>query len=321
MPHEAVVTAKRWVVLGAGGFIGTNLCRMLARNGVSVTGFGRRSSIEQLAIHDWIEGDFADTVALARVLSGADVVVHLLGGSNPALSNNDPAAELRRALDESLGLIAAALEAGIGRLVFVSSGGAVYGSQHTIPITEDAPTNPISAYGVAKLTMEKLLGLYHLTHGLDYKILRVANPYGPFQRPDRPQGVVATMLYRAMTGVPIEMWGDGSVVRDYLHIDDVCRALVQTGMSDCNDRVFNIGSGTGRSLRTVADDIARVLGRRLEIVHRPGRAADIPVNVLDIGRARAQLDWEPMVTWERGLADTATWLASLPGGAEPQRQA
>lgn len=307
---DHALRGKNCTVLGAGGFIGTNLTQALVGVGARVTGFGRRARVDTASGIGWIDGDFDRAGDVVPALAGADVVFHLLGGSNPAASNQRPGLEIRRMLAGNLRLIEAAVEAGVGRLVFVSSGGAVYGPQARLPIAEDAPTDPISAYGIGKLATEKLLGLYRLIGPLDHAVLRVANPFGPGQLPDRPQGVIATMIRRALDGRPIDIWGDGSVVRDYLHVADVCDALLRAAVADSETRVFNIGSGVGRSLASVAGDIARVLGRPLDIRYQAARPADIPANVLDIARADRELGWRPAIDWEAALADTAAWLAA-----------
>ncbi len=311
-PVTGGLAGLRCVVLGAGGFVGTSLCRRLGDEGAVIVGFGRRSRIDDAPFPGtWVEGEFEDAKAVARVVSGADVVFHLLGGSNPSASNRAPATELQTALATNLSLIAEIIRADVGKLVFVSSGGTVYGPAHHLPICEDAATDPISAYGLGKLTTEKMLRIYGLTEGLNYTILRVANPYGPFQIPNRPQGILATIIKRAMEGTPVEVWGDGTVIRDYLHISDVCDALVRSATINAEHKVFNIGSGTGRSLNEIVNSVADVLGVQVLVEYKPGRSADIPANVLDCTRALQTLGWGPRIAWAAGLRDTATWLSRL----------
>jgi UDP-glucose 4-epimerase len=309
------LTGQRCVVLGAGGFVGTSLCRRLDSNGASVVGFGRRSRIDTAVFPGaWVDGEFDDASAIARVINNADVVFHLLGGSNPSASNRDPAAELQTSLATNLSLITAAIRAKVGKLVFVSSGGTVYGAATHFPILEDAPTDPISAYGLGKLTIEKMLRIYSMIDGLDYTILRVANPYGPFQIPNRPQGILATIIQRALHGSPVEIWGDGTVVRDYLHVDDVCDALVRAAAKNASRKVFNVGSGVGRSLNEIVASVSDVLNVNISVTYKPGRSADIPTNILDCTRAKQLLGWAPQVDWAEGLRGTAAWLSRLEEG-------
>ena len=289
------------LVLGAGGFLGTNLTARLA----GAVAFDRvRSAVDAT----WIEGEFDDPAALASALAGREVVFHLLGPSDPAASNRDPRGDALATIPPTLALLDACVEAGVRRIVYVSSGGTVYGPQTGLPIAEDAPTMPISAYGVGKLAIEKYLGLYRHLHGLESVVLRVANPYGPHQRPGRGQGVIAQLIDRTLRGELVEIWGDGSVIRDFLYVDDVVAALIAA--VDAPTGVYNIGSGVGRSLNAVVADVAAAVGREPLVVRKPGRPADIPANVLAIEKARAAFGWTPRVEWADGLARTVEWLSA-----------
>ncbi len=306
---ERCLAGKRCIVLGAGGFLGTNLSLGLAAVGAHVIGYGRRSRVAMEFPGEWIDGAFEDATAIARALAGADTVFHLLGGSNPAASNRNPGRELLDTFGYNLEVIKAASGAGVGKFVFVSSGGTVYGPAAVLPIPETAQTDPISAYGVGKLTVEKTLRLYGLLEELDHIVLRVANPYGPYQLPGRPQGIVATLLQRVLDRQPVEIWGDGSVVRDYVHVADVVAAMIAAARIATHDRVFNIGSGIGRSLNDLVAAAGMVVGRPAEVIYKPARPADIPANVLDCERARVQLEWTPETEFELGLGNTLDWLS------------
>ena len=170
------------LVLGAGGFIGTHLCRALVGAGARVHGFGRRPAFaDGLPPIRFTAGEFSDRAALALAVDGAEIVFHLLGGTNPEVSNKDPIADLQTNAVASVQLLELCRAAGVRKIVFVSSGGTVYGAPGTIPIAETAPTDPISAYGINKLMVEKYLQLYAKLGGPDALSLRVANPYGAFQ--------------------------------------------------------------------------------------------------------------------------------------------
>jgi UDP-glucose 4-epimerase len=200
---------------------------------------------------------------------------------------------------------------GIRKIVFVSSGGTVYGLPQTVPIPESAATEPVCAYGVSKLAVEKYLHLYRRLHNLDYAVLRVANPFGAYQRPDRRQGVIAAMIHRILQNEPVEIWGDGRVVRDFIYIEDVVRALIEVVGYGGSYRVFNIGSGVGRSILEVIANVGTVLRRpRVVPVHKPGRATDVPVNILDISLIKKELGWTPTTDWLDALGATASWLES-----------
>jgi UDP-glucose 4-epimerase len=298
------------VVFGGGGFIGTHLCRALQRLGARVRGFGRsRTNPEALTGIPWTNGEFADRAAVARVVEGCEVVFHLLGVSTPDSSNKDPLGDLLSSTAPTLQLLEICRASMVRKVLFVSSGGTVYGIPRTIPIPESARTDPISAYGISKLAIEKYLALYHHLHGQDFSVLRVANPFGPYQNPNRRQGLVAALMHRIAHAQPVEIWGDGLIVRDFIYIDDVIEALVMAVMYNGPHHLFNVGSGVGRSVLDVVKDIAQVLGRPDAVrIHKPGRATDVPVNVLDIALIDREFGWFPRTEWIQGLMWTADWM-------------
>ena len=300
------------VVLGGGGFIGTHLCGALVRAGARVSAFGRsRSYPEALSGVAWRSGEFSDRTALARAIEGAELVFHLLGGSTPESSNRDPLGDLLSSTAASLQLLENCRAAGVRKIVFLSSGGTVYGVPAHVPISETVATDPISAYGISKLAIEKYLYLYKHLYGLDYSILRVANPFGPYQNPLRRQGLVAALIHRILRRQPIEIWGDGKVVRDYIYVEDVINAVLSVVGYKGPNRILNVGSGVGRSVAEVADDIGRVLGQEIRCIYRPGRATDVPINVLDIELIGQELGWRPTTPWNDALVKTAAWLGSI----------
>ncbi|MBO1078794.1 NAD-dependent epimerase/dehydratase family protein [Roseomonas haemaphysalidis] len=308
---SALLSGVPCLVLGAGGFIGTNLCRALAAAGAVVQGFGHAPAFPgALPAMRWSTAGMDDLPALARALHGTEVVFHLLGGSVPAAAERDPVDDLRQNAAGAIEVFRLCREAGVRRIVFLSSGGTVYGIPRKLPLAEDHPTDPISVYGIHKLLAEKHLGLEAHRQGLEAVVLRAANPYGPFQRPDRGQGVVASLIARRQAGLPVEIWGDGRVVRDFLHVQDLAEAMLAAAGAAAPARVMNVGSGTGRSLLQVVRDVDAVLGLHdAPVLHRPARAADVPVNVLDITLIGRELGWAPRTDWLEGLRGTAAWLA------------
>jgi UDP-glucose 4-epimerase len=299
------------IVLGGGGFLGINLCRRLVASGFRVRAFGRRCLFpESLGGAEWYQGDFSDGAALANALESFDTVFHLVHTTTPQSANLDIASDLESNVAATLTMLEHCRKLGMKRVVFVSSGGIVYGAPAVVPTPETAPTDPISAYGISKLAIEKYLELYRHLHGLDYRILRVSNPFGPFQVPHKNQGIVASLISRGLKGERVEIWGDGSVVRDFLYVDDVVDALLAAAEDRSAERIFNIGGGRGRSVREVIAAIENLLNLRLEIDWRRGRPVDIPVSTLAIERARDCLGWAPRTSFEEGLAKTIAWWQS-----------
>jgi UDP-glucose 4-epimerase len=299
------------VVLGGGGFIGTALCRRLVVSGFRVRAFGRRCLYpEEIQGAEWYQGDFADAGALAGAIANFDVVFHLVHATTPQSANLDMGSDLQKNVVSSLALLDICRELGVKRVVYVSSGGTIYGCPQEIPTPETAPTEPITAYGIGKLATEKYLGLYRHLYGLDYRVLRVANPFGPLQTTQKNQGVIAAFVSRMVSGESMEIWGDGSVVRDFIYVDDVVDALEAVIGDDGSERVFNIGSGQGKSLREIAEAIERLSGRKLEINWKPKRSFDVPVSVLAIDRAREVLKLVPKTPFESALKSTIAWWHS-----------
>ena len=300
------------MLLGAGGFIGTNLALALSReSGDCVTVVSRRAEpipgedrpgLRFLGVELNADTDF-DTL-----LRGQNVVYHLLSTTMPSTSNRQIARELEANVVLSANLLEACARQGVERVVFFSSGGTVYGKSGRCPFREDAPTEPITSYGVQKLAIEKLLFLYRHMYGLDYRIIRLANPYGPWQRPNGQLGAVTTFVYKALAGEPIEIYGDGHVVRDFLYIDDAVRGVLNIARGESEHRLFNLGSGTGTSIRDILGTVERTLGVSPEVRYTPARAVDVPANYLDISRyetAYGPLDPIPL---EEGILRTAAFL-------------
>ena len=236
---------QKCVVLGGGGFIGTNLCRALNGKVAELRAFGRRQSFpDALEGIQWIPGDFRDTASVAAVISGCDVVFHLVTGSTPGSGNVNMASDLEDNVVSTIHLLEACRAQGVKRVIFVSSGGTVYGIPREVPTPETAATNPICAYGITKLMVEKYLQLFEHLYGLEYRILRVSNPFGPYQTALRSQGVIAAFLGRGIRNESLEIFGDGSTIRDYIFIDDVVDALIKGATNLGHERVFRPRSGT-----------------------------------------------------------------------------
>ncbi len=297
----------RVALIGAGGFFGTNLARHLAPRVSELRCFGLHPSFpEALSGLAWVTGNMADS-PLAEVLTGCDTVIHLASSSSPG-TDLDITADAQANVIASLRLFDHCVAAGVKRVVFISSGGTVYGIPGHVPIPESAPTQPITAYGVAKLAIEKYLEVYSRLRGLDYRVLRISNLYGPFQTTAKKQGVVAAFLAEALRGEPLEIWGDGQVVRDYVFVKDAAEAVLAAMRHQGSERVFNIGGGIGMSLNDVIAAIETRLGRPLEKRFKPGRPVDVPVNILDCALAKLELGWTARTEFDQGLAQTAEWM-------------
>lgn len=305
---------KRCLVLGGSGFIGSHLIDALLAKGFYVRCFDRPHVAPLGEPHlsnplfELYEGDLVSEADVSGALEGCDICFHLVSTTLPKSSNADPVFDVESNVLGTVRLLTHAVKAGVKKVLFISSGGTVYGVPMQVPIPETHPTDPICSYGISKLTIEKYLGLFKQLHGLDYTVLRIANPFGERQRTHASQGAVAVFLGKTLRGEEIEIWGDGSVVRDYIHINDVVSALMAAidHVGDVN--VFNIGSGSGLSLNEVLDSIEKVTNHKTRRRYMPGRAFDVPASVLCIERAKQLLNWAPRVEFESGIARFMQWL-------------
>jgi UDP-glucose 4-epimerase len=186
----------------------------------------------------------------------------------------------------------------VKKIIFLSSGGTVYGKANFLPITESHLTNPCCSYGIHKLTIEKYLALFFQLYGLDYTILRASNPYGPHQNIGRNQGLIATTINRIQNGLPLEVWGDGSVIRDYLHVQDLVSAGIRVLNYEGPHKIFNISSGKGRSINEVIQIISKQMGKKAKIIHLAERGFDVESNILSNELAKNELGWMPLMSIE-----------------------
>jgi len=239
--------------------------------------------------------------------------VHLASSTVPATANEDPLQDVQTNLVGMLRLLQGLrAQAKQPRLLFASSGGAVYGRPQSVPLGETHPTVPMGAYGATKLVIEHHLRIEESLHGLPYRILRLSNPYGEWQRPHGVQGVIAVFAHRALHGLPLDVWGDGSVVRDFVYASDVGHAFAAAARHVGESRVFNVGGGAGHSVNHIIQTLEQLLGHAVERRVFPARPFDPPVNVLDIQRAQAELHWKPTVAFEEGVARALEWLRTVP---------
>ena len=301
------------VVLGGAGFLGSHLTEALLARGRRVRVFDLQNAdlvnLDEVAGEwEFLGGDFINAEDLRGAVQGATTVFHLISTTIPASSSRNPVYDVETNLVPTLHLLEAARAAKVKRVVFLSSGGTVYGRPRRLPLAEDHPTEPLVSYGVIKLAIEKYLEIYRRLHGLSYRVLRLSNPYGPRQDPDGAQGAASVFLGCAHAGEPIEIWGDGSVVRDYVYVDDAMAGILAAEADAVPDGVYNLGSGRGTSLNDLVALIREVADREVRVDYRPGRAFDVPENVLDIAKARAALNWEPKIDLRDGLGRTWRWL-------------
>ncbi|WP_081818671.1 NAD-dependent epimerase/dehydratase family protein [Pseudomonas sp. PH1b] len=300
---------QRCLVMGGGGFIGTNLCRALRGRVRRLKSFSKHpTNIEGCEL---IQGDFLNTADIIRAVEDVDIVFHLISTSTPASSNADPILDAQQNILQTLQLLDACCSAQVKRIIFISSGGTVYGDAKVIPTPENYPEHPICAYGVSKLAIEKYLHLYERLHGIVAINLRVSNPYGPYQYAQKKQGVIGAFISKFLASQPIEIWGDGSVVRDYVYIEDVVEAMINASVYNGGFRTFNIGSGIGTSLRSIINVISEHTNQELNIVYKDSRTIDVSRSVVDCSLAQRELRWSANHDLKSGIGKTLSWFRIL----------
>jgi UDP-glucose 4-epimerase len=304
------------VIFGGGGFIGSAIADRLLADGHSLKIFERprvepyRSFLSSERV-EWMTGDLLSQHDVSEAVDGADVVMHLVSSTLPKSSNDDPVYDVQSNLVATLQMLNVMVQKKVPKIVFISSGGTVYGNPVYLPIDEQHPTNPRVSYGITKLAIEKYLLMYEYIHGIKAVVLRVANPFGERQRIETAQGAVGVFLRKALDKIPIEIWGDGSVTRDYIYVSDVADAFARAVTYTGPETVFNIGSGKGTSLNELIGMIEKSVGRPVNREYLPGRPFDVPASVLSNELAREQLGWIPQVSLQDGINRTALWMDQI----------
>jgi UDP-glucose 4-epimerase len=299
----------RALVIGGNGFIGSNLVQRLREAGdeVRVLDVGApRSDFDWSGI-SYTRAEITDAAALASALNSVDVVYHSASTTVPSTSNLDPISDVEQNLVGMLRLLEAMRALSVSRIVFLSSGGTVYGNPRIVPVPEEHPLDPICSYGVVKVAIEKYLQMYEALYGLQAVVLRPSNPYGPRQGTSGIQGLVGAFLGKMLRGEQLTIWGDGEVVRDYIFIDDLVELAMRAGHG-ATTGVFNVGSGVGCSINDVVAAIRRVTHLDPDVKYLDARAFDVRRVVLDIRKAREAFAWNPAVAIDAGIAHTWAWL-------------
>lgn len=303
----------RILILGGNGFIGYNLTKFLLEKNQSIIVYTRsiNSYRPELKGVEYVYDDFSNTALLKQSLKGIDFVYHLISTSVPSTSNKNPIADIHDNVINTINLLEICVEMGVKKVIFTSSGGTIYGIPNTLPIAENHPTNPICSYGITKLSIEKYLHLFYHLHNLDYTVLRIGNAYGESQDPHGKIGAITIFLDRIKQGLPINIWGDGHIVRDYVYISDIINALYLAQNINLPEQIFNIGSGKGTSLNDLILEIKNAINVNFQVDYLPARKVDVPVNFLDITKANNILNWQPKVNLKPGILSTWNYLQEI----------
>ena len=303
----------RCCVIGGAGFIGCHLVNELLDSGrtVRVVGWSDVALTFLPGNVEYFQGDLRNREFISEALQGVDEVVDLAYSSIPKTSYENPVLDITDNLPASVGLFDVASSLPIRRLVFVSSGGTVYGEPQSVPISETHPTNPISPYGITKLAVEKYAQMYFMLKGLPVVCVRPSNPFGERQKPFVGQGFIATVMASILAGQEIKIFGERGTTRDYIYVQDLAKALVAALDFGISGECYNVGSAVGRSNLEILGQIsihAKMYGFEPRVAHAPSRLFDVSTNILDINKLHAVSGWQPRIGFVTGIERTWDWF-------------
>ncbi len=310
----------RIMVTGGAGFIGSNTVDalvVLGKHEVCVLddlSSGKRHQVNSAA--RFYQVDIRDGARVAEVFEREkpEVLLHLAAQMDVRRSVADPAFDAQVNLIGFLNLMEAGRRNGLRRVVFSSTGGAIYGEQERFPCDESHPCRPVSPYGVAKLATERYLFFYEVQYGIRHVALRYANVYGPRQDPHGEAGVVAIFCGRLLNKQPVTIFGDGEQTRDYIFVGDIVRANLAALERDCSGAI-NIGTGIESSVNRLYGTLAEVAGVKMAPNYAPARPGEQTRSVISPARAEKELDWRPRVALREGLAQTLRFFQQASGSA------
>ena len=321
------------LVTGGAGFIGSHVVECFLSAGYRVEviddlSTGRSANVPTGVILHPV--DIASREASRIIEAGRfDVVAHLAAQVDVRKSVVDPATDAQTNIIGALNVLEA-VRAGSAhrpcRVLFASTGGALYGAAAAFPTGEEAPCNPDSPYGVAKLAVELYIAYYARVWGLDAITLRFSNVYGPRQDPNGEGGVVGIFCKLAASNQPLVIFGSGEQTRDYIYVSDVANAFVAAARVELppaagvNDRAFNIGTGIETSVLELVQQVREATGGEARNTFAPERRGEVIRSRLDPSKANRQLQWHARVPLDQGVAQTAAWIAQSEPGLQPGRR-
>ena len=297
------------LVLGGNGFIGSHITDELLANGHDVTVFHR--SAEKYEGHSdklrFYLGDYSDAVKLGEAVDGMDVVIHAISTTVPSTSNLNPISDVQQNLISTIQLLDLMTKANVKRLIYLSSGGTVYGNPSQLPVLESHSLNSICSYGIVKVAIENYIRMYQELYGLQAIILRPSNPYGPRQAHAGVQGALSTFLSNTLNHKPIIIWGDGEIKRGYIYVKDLAK-ICSLAVTSNIEGTFNVCSGVSHSLNTLLKLVETTTDIKPVVSYKPARAFDVKEILLDINEAKQAFSWAPAYSIEQSMAEFVEYL-------------
>jgi UDP-glucose 4-epimerase len=310
------------LVLGANGFVGSHLVDALANAGHSVRAFDRYSSKDPVYNeHEKVEmfvGDYLNKGDLNAALKDIDYLFHFISTTTPITAENDPTIDIETNIKTSVELFKLCVENDIKRVIFASTGGAIYGNSETggRPHNEFDRAAPVSPYAIGKLAIENYLEYFDRKHGLSSVSLRISNPYGERQPLHRKQGVIPIFLDNIAESKPLTVYGDGSMVRDYIYVKDMAKMIV--GMFDNKNaqNLYNIGSGRGNSINELLEMVEKVTGVDPVLEYKEVPPTFVQEVVLDVSRFESDFGKTTLTDLEVGMRSTYEYIKAQKNNQE-----
>ena len=301
------------LVLGANGFIGSHLVDSLAESGHRVRAFDRFGSKDPMFNpSDNIEvypANYLNRADLEAAIKGMEYVFHFISTTTPATAEDDPTIDIETNIKMSVELFRLAAEAGVKRVIFASSGGSIYGeTENTGEHSEQDQTKPISPYAIGKLAIENYLRYFNVKHGLDSVSLRIANPYGERQPKHRKQGVIPIFLENIHEGKSVAVYGDGSMVRDYIYVKDLAKMIVSMFDKPEVAEVYNLGSGKGNSINEILNVAKMITGKDPLVEYREVPSTFVNSVVLNMDRFINDFGEPALTSLEDGMRSTYKYI-------------
>lgn len=302
---------KKALVTGGAGFIGSHIVDALIKRRIKVAviddlSTGDKNNVNPNARFFKVSIASPQGAEIIKKLK-PDVIFHCAAQINVRDSVSDPIKDAKDNVLGTLQMAQAALEANVQKIIFSSSGGAMFSDAIKPPYSEKQEAQPVSPYGIAKRAGEMYLDFFHQTHGLPYVALRYANVYGPRQNNKGEAGVIAIFAGRMLKGQPVKINGTGRQSRDFVYVDDVVRANMQAMRKNVNG-IFNVGTGKQTDIKTIFKKINDLTGGLTPKRHGPAQAGEVMKSALDGRKARRYLDWTPQVKIDEGLRRTVEWF-------------
>lgn len=295
------------IVFGGNGFIGSHLVDQLVSEGHEVTCFDRFSDdhtqYESPGVNKFA-GDIMNQYDIDKALQDQEYVFHFVSTTTPATAENDPTLDIKTNIIASVELFEKCVKHKIKRVFFASTGGAIYGEQQEGQVKETDPTWPFSPYAIGKLTIENYLRYFYKKFQLDYTVVRISNPYGTRQGLNKKQGVIPIFLRNLVEDLPLVVYGDGEMVRDYIYVKDAVRMISAIMQKPAKYHIYNIGAGEGHTINDLIARIEAVTGHKPKVTSTEAPSTFVKKVVLDTNRFVNEFNLSPSTSLDEGIQET-----------------